>query len=136
MSGSRIGCDIIQTDDIASSIAEFGDRYLKRVYTAHELETCAGPAMAQRLAARFAAKEATAKVLRSLDAALPWTNIEVRREPWGGCSIALHGGAARTARHQGLYDLQVSLSHEPGIAMAVVTAAVSAGPVTPSTESA
>ena len=62
----RVGTDVVAVHQVADSVARFGPRYLQRVYTDHELDSCAGSPTfrAARLAARFAAKEATIKVLR------------------------------------------------------------------------
>ncbi|MBM7459079.1 holo-ACP synthase [Rhodococcus coprophilus] len=118
----RIGCDVVTVADVARSIDLFGDRYLRRIFTPHELSVCTGAARTQRLAARFAAKEAVMKVLRPRDEAIPWRSIEIRREPWGGCSVQLDGNAAARASDEQLTDFQVSLSHEPEYALATVAA--------------
>ncbi|NMM83578.1 ACP synthase [Rhodococcus sp. SRB_17] len=120
--GPRIGCDVVNVVDISRSIDLFGRRYLERTFTAHELTTCDGPARDQRLAARFAAKEAVVKVLRPLDSALPWNSIEITRELWGGCGVVLSGEAAKLALAQDLQDFQVSISHEADVAIAMVIA--------------
>jgi len=122
--GLRVGADIARVDDVAASVARFGDRYLGRVYTAHEIASCAGvpSVVAASLAARFAAKEATIKVLRPTDAAPAWRSIEVRRHPSGWCELHLSGEAARLAAEAGITELAVSLSHEGGLAAAVVLA--------------
>lgn len=120
--GPRIGCDVVNVVDVRRSCELFGQRYLERTFTARELQTCAGPARDQRLAARFAAKEAVVKVLRPSDVAIPWNSIEITREPWGGCGVALSGNAAELARVQGLHDFQVSISHEADVAIAMVIA--------------
>ena len=120
----RVGTDLCSVDAVAESVATFGDRYLRRVYTEHELEYCGtDPARsAERLAARFAAKEAVVKVLRPVDARPDWRAIEVRRDPGGWCEIALSDGAAAMAREAAIGSLSVSMSHEGGIANAVVVA--------------
>ena len=122
--GLRVGADIAVVDDVRSSVERFGRRYLDRIFTAHEIASCQGdPAVvAASLAARFAAKEATIKVLRPADAAPPWRSIEVRRDPSGWCELRLRGEAARLAAEAGITDLQVSLSHDGGLAAAVVLA--------------
>ena len=126
-SSIRVGTDLCSVQDVAESIATFGDRYLQRVYTAHELEYCSqDPALsAERLAARFAAKEAAMKVLRPLDVRPDWRTIEVRRDPGGWCELALSGSAARMADEAAITSLSVSLSHEAGLANAVVIATLS-----------
>ena len=109
----RVGTDLCSVQDVADSVERYGDRYLRRVYTDHELEYCSSdPARsAERLAARFAAKEATVKVLRPNDARPDWRTIEVRRDPSGWCELSLTGSAARRrARGE---DRRAGVEHEP-----------------------
>lgn len=122
--GLRVGTDIARVDDIGESVARFGDRYLRRVFTPHERASCTGtPAVvAASLAARFAAKEATIKVLRPATTTPPWRSIEVRRDQSGFCELRLSGEAARLAAEAEITDLAVSLSHDGGLAAAVVLA--------------
>jgi holo-[acyl-carrier protein] synthase len=120
----RVGVDLAVIDDVADSVERFGARYLRRLFTEHELACCQGEpeTVAAGLAARFAAKEATLKVLRPVGAQPEWTSIEVRRDPGGWCRLHLTRSAAELAERQGITDLAVSLSHEGGIAAAVVLA--------------
>jgi holo-[acyl-carrier protein] synthase len=120
----RVGTDLVPVDHVAQSVARFGDRYLGRVYTAHELSCCRGTpsVVAAGLAARFAAKEATIKVLRPVDHQPDWRSIEIRRDPSGWCAVHLTDGAARMAEEQGISNWAVSLTHESGMAAAVVVA--------------
>ncbi len=122
----RVGTDLCSVGEVAASIATFGDRYLSRVYTAHELEYCGSdPELStRRLAARFAAKEAVVKVLRPREARPDWRSIEVRRDPAGWCELSLTGTAARLAREAAIGSLSVSMSHEGEMANAVVIATV------------
>ncbi len=120
MTTCRVGCDLVAVADVRASLEQFAEKYLRKVYTEHEVRTCFGAP--QGLAARFAAKEAVAKVLRPGDVALPWPTIEVRRHEAGWCTIALTGAAATLAEQQGLRSFDVSLSHERDYAMAVVHA--------------
>jgi holo-[acyl-carrier protein] synthase len=124
LGGLRVGTDLVPVDQVAESVARFGERYLGRVYTAHEVSCCQGTpsVVAAGLAARFAAKEATIKVLRPTGTTPPGSSIEVHRHPSGWCDLRLHGEAARQAAEQGITELAVSLSHESGIAAAVVLA--------------
>jgi holo-[acyl-carrier protein] synthase len=120
----RVGADLMMVDQVAQSIACFGDRYLRRVYTDHEIDSCGGApsAASAGLAARFAAKEAALKVLRPTDHRPQWRSIEVRRHDGGWCTMSLSGYAAELATRAGLGELAVSLTHEEGIAGAVVVA--------------
>ncbi len=125
--GIRVGIDLTAAADVSESLAIFADRYLARVYTESEQQDCRGPDGydAQRLAARFAAKEATVKVLRpGRDVAIPWRSIEVRRAPDGAPELRLSGAASALAVEAGLEGFQVSLTHERGMAAAVVVAEV------------
>jgi holo-[acyl-carrier protein] synthase len=116
----RVGIDLVKASSIAEAIEEHGQRYLDRVYTPAEQENCKGDAL--RLAARFAAKEATVKVLQpTAREPVPWTAIEVVRNAAGGApSIALHGPAAVLAEAAGLTAFSLSFTHEDEYAAAVV----------------
>ncbi len=122
----RVGVDVCAVADIAESIETFGDRYLGRVFTPAELAYCAGrhAHATEKLAARFAAKEAVLKVLRPREARPQWTSIEVCRDPSGACDISLAGTAARLADSEDIVALSVSLSHEKTYAVAVVAATI------------
>ena len=117
----RVGVDLASVTGVQEAMAAHGDRYLQRVYTPQELLDCDGdPA---RLAGRFAAKEAAIKVLRpGQDTALPWSDIEVLRQPEGHVLLRLAGFAALRAEHEGLGSFSVSMSHEGDTACAVVLA--------------
>ncbi|MBI1375934.1 MAG: 4'-phosphopantetheinyl transferase superfamily protein [Frankiales bacterium] len=129
MGSTRVGVDLARASDVRESIAAFGDRYLRRVYTEHELAACTGAGqVAERgLAARFAAKEALLKALHVADAAIDWRDVEVRRTAGGWPELALHGGARRLAEDVGLLDASVSMTHDDDVAMAVVVAVCDPG---------
>jgi holo-[acyl-carrier protein] synthase len=74
------------------------------------------------LAARFAAKEATVKVLRPHDTPFDWRSIEIRRSPQGWCDIVLYEPASTLAQDRGITALSLSMSHENEFATAVVIA--------------
>jgi holo-[acyl-carrier protein] synthase len=120
----RVGADLMGVSQVANSVVRFGDRYLRRVYTDHEIASCVGlpTVVAAGLAARFAAKEATIKVLQPPGYQPDWRTMEVRRHSEGWCTMALSGHAASLAEEAGIYDLAVSLSHEESVAFAVVVA--------------
>ncbi len=59
-----VGIDIIQIEKIRSSLEKWGDSFLNRVFNAQELENISkGKIYYQRIAARFAAKEAVIKAI-------------------------------------------------------------------------
>ena len=120
----RVGVDLTAISDVEDSLTRQGERYLRRLFTDHEVASCEGTAglLAASLAARFAAKEAVLKVLRPTSSRPEWRDIEVYRHPNGACDIVLHGSAATLAQDQGIDQMSVSLSHEAGMAVAVVVA--------------
>lgn len=121
----RVGIDLVAVAGVRASVDEHADRYLERVYTEREVADCRTEAGvdATRLAARFAAKEAAMKVLRpGRDDAVPWPEIEIRRDPAGHVDVELSGHAAVLAARADLTALTVSLTHEEGFAIAVVVA--------------
>ena len=122
----RVGTDLASVPEVRDAIAAHGERYLRRIYTPEELEDARGEP--QRLAARFAAKEAVLKVLRPGDDALPWKEIRVRRHPGGWTDLVLSGRAAERAREAGLVEWAVSLTHEGDLASAVVIATTGPAP--------
>jgi len=119
-----VGVDLVRVQDVADSVERFGSRYLDRLFTAAEQADCAGGpgVQAERLAARFAAKEAALKVLRPEGARPAWTSIEVVRHESGACDLRLTGTAADLAAAAGITALAVSLTHEHDHAAAAVVA--------------
>ena len=73
------------------------------------------------LAARFAAKEALAKALGA-PAGLRWHDVTVHRGDDGRPHLEVTGTVAARAAALGIASLHVSLSHDAGIAGAVVVA--------------
>jgi holo-[acyl-carrier protein] synthase len=115
----RIGCDVMDIEDVQDSLATFGDRYLRKVFTASEIDDCQGHDRAQRLAARFAAKEAVIKAFAEPDMSFPLREIEVTRD--GPLPVLrLSGTVAERAQRQGWLSSSLSLSHADCHAMAVV----------------
>lgn len=77
---------------------------------------------AARLAARFAAKEATMKALGVGLGAFAFHDVEVRKEPSGRPLLHLSGGAAALAERRGATRFEVSITHTDLTAEAVVIA--------------
>ncbi|MBW8829951.1 MAG: holo-ACP synthase [Burkholderiales bacterium] len=120
---TRVGIDIVQISRIGESIRRFGDRFLLRLFTADELAYASSvpTLMAQRLAARFAAKEAALKAFDLCEAGIDWRDMEVCRLPDDAYRLMLHGKAAAIAGASN-NDIMLSLSHDGDYAMAVVAA--------------
>ena len=109
-----IGADIIEIERIRQAMARWNGRFLRRVYTAAELELCGG--RASSLAARFAGKEAIMKLLGARG--MSWQDIEILADPDGRPTVCLRGEARRRAEAQNIRDIDISLSHSREYAMA------------------
>ena len=75
----------------------------------------------QRLASRFAAKEAAAKAL-GVPARVRWREIEVVVADGGRPTLVVTGHTAEIAAAAGIRSWHVSLTHDGGVAVAVVVA--------------
>ena len=126
----RIGVDIAQISAIDASIADFGERFLNRIFSPGEIAyATAVPAQtAQRLAARFAAKEAAMKAFGLGEAGIGWRDIEVTRTVDGAVALALHARAAALVEQSGCTDIALTLSHDGDYAAAFVAALAPAEP--------
>ncbi len=116
----RIGVDVIEIARIEQALRRFGPRFLGRVYTGDEITLCKDKA--NRLAARFAAKEAVMKALGTGVKGVGWREIEVLSLPSGEPQVQLHGKAKAVADRLGLSEFSVSLSHSKEHAVATVIA--------------
>ncbi|RKS69292.1 holo-[acyl-carrier protein] synthase [Motilibacter peucedani] len=110
-----LGIDVV---DVARFMAVLTrtPRLRERVFTPAE-----GRLPASSLAARFAAKEALAKSLGA-PAGLRWLDAEVVSDAAGRPSLVVTGTVAAYAARVGVTSWHVSLSHDAGIASAVVVA--------------
>jgi holo-[acyl-carrier protein] synthase len=116
-----IGVDIVDTDRFASVMART-PRIVTRLFTETESRTADGAERsAVSLAARFAAKEAVAKVLGDTQG-LEWHHCEVVTDALGKPSLRMTGTIADAARVRGIAEWHLSLSHDGGHAIAFVVA--------------
>ena len=117
-----IGLDVVETARMERALAEQGRAFEQRVFTTEELRECAPrPDQAMALAGRFAAKEACVKALGTgFASGVTFQQVEILNGDGGGARISLSGKAAERAQVLGVRRVHVTLSHEPGIAAAVV----------------
>jgi len=118
------GVDLVHIPRIARMVDEHGDRFLARCFTEDERAYAAGHRSgAERLAARFAAKEAALKALGTgLRSGIVWTDLSVVRTSEGAPLLHVEGQAAAVARSLGINSWRLSLSHAGEYAMASVIA--------------
>lgn len=115
---SAVGVDIIEIHRIEAALAKHGERFLKRVYTPLEAAVCRG--RINELAARFAAKEAVMKALGTGARGVAWREIEVIPNRRGKPLVYLHGRARDRAEKIELEGLDISLTHDGDLAIAIV----------------
>lgn len=120
MSGiSGVGVDAVD-------VARFGAALDRRPAIAARLftdrEQRDGHGDVQRLAARFAAKEATMKALGGGIGSFGWKDVEVVRLGTGEPSLRLSAAAASLAARRGVAHWHVSLTHTANVAIAMVVA--------------
>jgi holo-[acyl-carrier protein] synthase len=117
-----VGVDIVKVDRIEQAVERWGHRFLKRIFTAAEIERCQQRARpAQCLALRFAAKEAFAKALGlGMRKGLRWRDIEVVHDHLGKPDLVLHNQAQRLLEAVEASRTWLSLSDERESAFAVV----------------
>jgi holo-[acyl-carrier protein] synthase len=114
-----VGIDVVPVARFAAAL-DRTPALAARLFTAAELVTPAGePRSADSLAARFAAKEALAKALGA-PAGLSWQDAEVVTDELGRPEFKITGTVAARAAALGVATIHVSLSHDAGIASAVV----------------
>ena len=120
MSRHEIGIDLVDIDRIISVLDRFPNRFRERVLTEAEARYCGKKV--DRIAGRWAAKEAISKVLGLGVRGVGWREIEILPNFAGAPQVTLHGRAARRAEAMDLDDVSVSISHERHMAVAVAVA--------------
>lgn len=118
-----IGIDIVEVERIREACRRWGARFEQRVYTQQELVYCGdAPSRYWRLAARFAAKEATLKALGTgLITGMRWQDVEIKANAAGKPDLILHGEVRRYAEAYNISSTFVSMSHTNVYAVAQVT---------------
>lgn len=120
----KIGSDICSIRRIEEVYDKFGERFLDRILTPQEksyvLSRKQKDDKLARLAGRFAAKEATSKVLGTGFIGVSWKEIEVLRLPSGAPQLRLSGRAQERAQDLKLNHFELTMSHEKDYAIAFV----------------
>ena len=119
-----LGLDLVRIERVREVVGRRGPRFLERVFTDGERAYCERRGgRPQHYAGRFAVKEAVMKALGTGWArGVRWRDIEVVREPGQAPTVALHGRTAELARERGIARLHVTITHDAGIAAAMVVA--------------
>jgi holo-[acyl-carrier protein] synthase len=112
------GIDVIEIARIQRTVDDFGERFLRRVFTEREWQRYGS--RIPELAVRFAAKEATSKALGTGIRGIRWREMEILANRRGKPVLILHGKAADRAAALGLVAFDVSLTHSRTEAIAFV----------------
>lgn len=116
-----VGIDVVLVDRFTRALART-PQLADRLFTDAELHTRSGnPRSPESLAARFAAKEAVAKALGA-PTGLRWHDCEVVSDQAGRPWLTVSGTVAAAATECGVRRWHLSLSHDGGIASAMVVA--------------
>jgi holo-[acyl-carrier protein] synthase len=112
-----VGLDLVDVKRFAGAL-ERHPRLALRLFTDGERRDA--HARPERLAARFAAKEAVLKTFGVGLGAAPWRSIEVTLDDAGAPSVLLHAPADELARARGVTTLHLSMTHTSDLAAAIV----------------
>ncbi|WP_040157738.1 holo-ACP synthase [Nigerium massiliense] len=107
-----IGVDVCDLDRFARAAANPAVR--RRLFAPGEDD-----APPHTLAGRFAAKEALAKALGA-PAGLVWTDAVITKDDSGRPGVALSGTVLARAQELGVRRVHVSISHDAGVAVAMI----------------
>jgi holo-[acyl-carrier protein] synthase len=108
-----VGVDVVDVERFGQTL-ERTPGLRSRLFTPQE-----GGRPLASLAARFAAKEALAKALGA-PAGMHWLDAEVETDDTGRPRLTLTGTVAERAAELGVSSAHLSMSHDAGIASAVV----------------
>lgn len=117
-----LGLDVVEVSRIRALRERRGERFVRRVFTEEELGACLRrPDPDPSLAARFAAKEAGMKALGTgWSAEAGWRDLEVVSRAGEAPRMVLRGPAAERAASLGVDAVHLTLTHDAGVAAAVV----------------
>jgi holo-[acyl-carrier protein] synthase len=117
-----LGTDVCGIERVARFLERYGERFTRRCFTDREIAHCARFAnRAEQFAARIAAKEAASKALGTgWRRGVHWKCFEVASEPSGKPFLRIHGRGAEIASQMGVRSTHVTLTHDQGVAVAVV----------------
>jgi holo-[acyl-carrier protein] synthase len=118
------GIDLVEVAEMRRWIDDPRNPLVPRCFDQAELDEIGnGTDRVERLAGRFAAKEAVLKALGTgFGAGIAFTDVVIHRAPGAAPEVQLAGGALKTAAALGITAWRLSISHAGGLAMASVIA--------------
>jgi len=118
------GIDLVDRPRIEQMIKRHGERFVDRVFTAAEQAYAeANKDKVEKLAGRFAAKEAVLKLMGTgWRGKIAWTDIEVVNNALGQPEVTLAGEVKKLADGLGIKHISVSITHTANFAIASAVA--------------
>jgi holo-[acyl-carrier protein] synthase len=118
------GIDLVDRPRIEQMVERHGDRFVNRVFTASEQAYAdANKDRTEKLAGRFAAKEAVLKLMGTgWRGKIAWTDIEVVNNAAGQPEVTLSGEVEKVAAKLGIEHISVSITHTANFAIASAVA--------------
>jgi holo-[acyl-carrier protein] synthase len=118
------GIDLVDCPRIEEMIKRHGERFIKRVFTAAEQAYAeAKKNKIEKLAGRFAAKEAILKLMGTgWRGKIAWTDIEITNNAAGQPEVTLDGEVRKIAEGLGIKHVSVSITHTANFAIASAVA--------------
>lgn len=116
-----VGIDVVPVERFDRALTRTPNLRAKLFTDGEQLNPSGSSRHAESLAARFAAKEALAKALGA-PGGMAWTDAEVLTDENGDPSLEISGTVSARAAALGVTRLHLSISHDGGIASAVVIA--------------
>ncbi len=113
-----VGVDIIEVSRIKAAIERWGERFLKRIYTPHEVAYCRSLERPfESFAGRFAVKEACMKALGTGWAdGVKWRSFEVKNDKLGKPYVIMDNELEKRVDGK---KILVSISHTENYAAGV-----------------
>ena len=118
------GIDLVDCPRIEQMIQRHGERFIKRVFTAAEQAYARkNKNEVEKLAGRFAAKEAVLKLVGTgWVGKIAWTDIEIINNAAGQPEVTLGGEVEKIAKKLGIKQISVSITHTANFAIASAVA--------------
>lgn len=122
------GIDLVDCPRIQDMVTRHGRRFVERVFTeAEQAYAKSNKDEVEKLAGRFAAKEAILKLMGTgWRGKIAWTDIEVKNSATGQPEVTLSGEVKKIAERLGVEHISVSITHTANFAIA--SAVALAGP--------
>lgn len=118
------GIDLVDCPRIKQMITTHGSRFINRVFTpAEQAYAQANKDRIEKLAGRFAAKEAILKLMGTgWRGKIAWTDIEITNDSTGQPQVTLTGEVEKLANKLGIKHISVSITHTANFAIASAVA--------------